>query len=63
MIRRLNLYKVSSDKLHNAVYSAANNQVEAVTHLLMDYDLESWKCSVVYVGEVYVNEKDNNEQK
>lgn len=57
MSKTLNLYKVQSEGWRNAEYSAANHQIEAITNLADDFpDIIPNRCSVVYVGKIYINE-------
>ena len=51
--KRINLYRVRSEKLNSPHYAAADDQLEAAKKVAYEYDdILPATCSVEYVGEV-----------
>ena len=53
--KRMNLYRVRSEKLNSPHYAAADDQLEAAKKVAYEYDdILPATCSVEYVGEVHI---------
>lgn len=61
MNKKQNLYKVQADNWNKPVFAAASNQLEAIDNVSeTDPSMHGERCSVVYLGNVYLSGIDTN---